>query len=42
VFKDASLHRLQAGPYASREDARQAAERVRLALALTPVVVERR
>jgi len=42
VFKDSSLHRLQAGPYASREDARAAAERVRLALALTPVVVERR
>ncbi|MDT9001921.1 septal ring lytic transglycosylase RlpA family protein [Paucibacter sp. APW11] len=42
IFKESSLHRLQAGPYASREDARQAAERVRLALALTPLVVERR
>ncbi|MFY7867209.1 septal ring lytic transglycosylase RlpA family protein [Roseateles sp.] len=42
VFKDGGLHRLQAGPYSSRDDARQAAERVRLALNLTPVVVERR
>ncbi|MCV2350628.1 septal ring lytic transglycosylase RlpA family protein [Paucibacter sp. Y2R2-4] len=42
VFKDGGLHRLQAGPYGSRDDARQAAERVRLALNLTPVVVERR
>jgi rare lipoprotein A len=42
VFKERSLHRLQAGPYATREDARQAAERVREALALQPVVVERR
>ncbi|MDC8784818.1 septal ring lytic transglycosylase RlpA family protein [Roseateles koreensis] len=42
VFKDKQLHRLQAGPYASREDARQAAERVRLALAVTSVVIERR
>lgn len=42
IFRDSGLHRLQAGPYASREDARQAAERVRLAIALTPMVVERR
>jgi rare lipoprotein A len=42
VFKERNLHRLQAGPYASREDARQAAARVREALALQPVVVERR
>lgn len=42
VFKDRALHRLQAGPYASRDDARQAAERVRLALAVEAVVVERR
>ncbi|MDC6171292.1 SPOR domain-containing protein [Paucibacter sp. XJ19-41] len=42
VFKDRALHRLQAGPYPTREDARQAAERVRQALALQPVVVERR
>jgi len=42
IFKDKQLHRLQAGPYASREDARQAAERVRQQLALSAVVVERR
>ncbi|MGS0757518.1 SPOR domain-containing protein, partial [Roseateles sp. GG27B] len=41
VFKDSGLHRLQAGPYASREDARQAAQRVRSVLALAAVVVER-
>ncbi len=42
IFKEAQMHRLQAGPYASREDARGAAERMRQALALTPVIVERR
>lgn len=42
IFKEAQIHRLQAGPYASREDARSAAERMRQALALTPVIVERR
>lgn len=42
VFKDSGLHRLQAGPYASREDARQAADKVRGALAMNAVVVERR
>ncbi|MBB2487196.1 septal ring lytic transglycosylase RlpA family protein [Mitsuaria sp. WAJ17] len=42
IFKEAQTHRLQAGPYASREDARSAAERMRQALALTPMIVERR
>jgi len=42
IFRDAGLHRLQAGPYASRSDAAQAADRLRIALALTPVIVERR
>ena len=42
VVRDKGLHRLQAGPYASREDARQAAEKVREQLALLPLVVERR
>ncbi|MCV2367791.1 septal ring lytic transglycosylase RlpA family protein [Roseateles oligotrophus] len=42
VFKDGGLHRLQAGPYSSREDARQAAERVKLALNMNALVVERR
>lgn len=42
VFKDAGLHRLQAGPYNSREDARHAAERVKQALNMNALVVERR
>lgn len=42
VFAEGGLHRLQAGPYASREQAGEAAERVRAALALVPVIVERR
>ena len=42
VFSDAPLYRLQAGPYASRDEARGAAERIRGALQLVPVVLERR
>ena len=42
VFSDAALFRLQAGPYASRDEARSAAERIRGALQLVPVVLERR
>lgn len=42
IFRDARLHRLQAGPYPNRDEARQAAERVRAALALQAVVVERK
>ena len=42
VIGDASLYRLQAGPYPSREEARAGAERVREALQLVPVIVERR
>jgi rare lipoprotein A len=42
VFKDGGLHRLQAGPYSSRDDARLAAERVKLALNMNALVVERR
>ena len=42
VFSDAPLYRLQAGPYASREEAQDTAQRVREALQLVPVVVERR
>ena len=42
VFKDGGLNRLQAGPYATRDDARAAAERVRAALGLAAVVVERK
>ncbi|MBQ0961500.1 septal ring lytic transglycosylase RlpA family protein [Ideonella sp. 4Y11] len=42
VFREGALHRLQAGPYPSRDEARSAAERVREALQLVPVLVERR
>jgi len=42
VFGDASMYRLQAGPYPSRDEARAVAERVRSALQLVPVIVERR
>jgi rare lipoprotein A len=42
VFNDASLFRLQAGPYVSREAASTVAERVRATLQLTPVIVHRR
>ena len=39
---DTALYRVQAGPYASRADAQEAAARVREALGLVPVIVERR
>jgi len=42
IFNERSLHRLQAGPYASRSDAQGAAERLRAALQLVPAIVERR
>jgi len=42
VFADAPVYRLQAGPYPSRDEARGVAERVREALKLVPVIVERR
>lgn len=42
VFGEASLFRLQAGPYPSRDAASSVAERVRAALQLVPAVVERR
>jgi rare lipoprotein A len=42
IFDERSLHRLQAGPYASRSDAQGAAERVRESLQLVPAIVERR
>ena len=42
VFVDGPLHRLQAGPYASRETAQAAAEQVRAAVRLAPLVIERR
>lgn len=42
VFVDTPLFRLQAGPYATRDEARDGAERIREALQLVPVIVERR
>jgi rare lipoprotein A len=42
VFSDRNVHKLQAGPYRTRADANSAAERIRAALQLVPVVVERR
>ena len=42
VFSEAPLYRLQAGPYASRDEAQGAAQRVREALQLVPVIIERR
>ena len=42
IFNERNLHRLQAGPYASRADASHAAERLRAALQLVPAIVERR
>ncbi len=42
VFSERSLHRLQAGPYASRAEALAAAQRLRDSLQLVPAVVERR
>jgi rare lipoprotein A len=41
VFADPSAYRLQAGPYASREEAQGVAQRVRDALQLVPLIVER-
>ncbi len=42
VFNDRGLNKLQAGPYATRDDARSAAEHVRSALQLVPTIVEKR
>lgn len=42
VTAEQSIYRLQAGPYATRSDAQDAARRIREALKLVPVVVERR
>lgn len=42
VFGDDALYRVQAGPFATRDEAERVAERVREALLLVPLVVERR
>ncbi|MFM2447667.1 MAG: hypothetical protein RIS44_117 [Pseudomonadota bacterium] len=41
VFSDSSVHRLQAGPYRSRDEAQNIAEQVKDALKLVPVVLRR-
>lgn len=42
VFTESNTHRVQAGPYASRDLARSTADQVRNGLQLVPMVVERR
>jgi rare lipoprotein A len=42
VFGETSMFRLQAGPYPTRDEAQEAAGKVRSALKLVPVIVERR
>lgn len=42
IFDDAPLYRLQAGPYAGRDEAGRVAQQVRELLQLVPLVVERR
>ena len=42
VFAEPTSYRLQAGPYASRDAAQEAAGRIREALSLVPMIVERR
>ena len=42
VFDEAAVHRLQAGPYPTREQAASTVRRIRAAMPLAPVVVERR
>ena len=42
VFSEPGTYRLQAGPYGSRGEAQDVARRVRDALNLVPVIVERR
>ena len=42
VFNESAWFRLQAGPYASRDEARGAADSIRAALQLVTVIVERR
>lgn len=42
VFSERGTHRLQTGPYGSRDAARETAEQIRSNLALAPMIVERR
>ncbi|MCA0177088.1 MAG: septal ring lytic transglycosylase RlpA family protein [Proteobacteria bacterium] len=42
LFADGRLHRVQAGPFASRGEAQEAAAHAQRSVALTPIVIERR
>lgn len=42
LFQDKPLHKVQAGPYASREEAQAAAQAIRSALQMAPMLVQRR
>ena len=42
VFNERSLYRVQAGPFASRDETQRAGLRLRDKLPMQPVVVERR
>ena len=42
IFSERGTHRLQTGPYGSRDAAREKAEQVRSTLAVAPMIVERR
>lgn len=42
IVEEQGTHRVQAGPYPSRDAARRAAARLQAALSLSPIVVERR
>jgi rare lipoprotein A len=42
LFSDTNLHRVQAGPFTTRDEAQRVAVRVREQMLLTPAVVERR
>lgn len=42
IFNEGAVHRLQAGPYATREAAADAAQRVRSLFQVAPIIVQRR
>jgi len=42
IFNETAVHRLQAGPYATRDEAGSASQHIRQSLKLVPVIVERR
>lgn len=42
VYQDRGLHKLQAGPYPTRDEARNAAEKIRTSLQLVPTIVEKK